>query len=87
MKKSNPPKIHKLSPAKQRRLDQLLQKNAEGRITTKERERLQALVVEAEELMVANSKRLADFAQIDAPQPPIAAVPVTVWVNPQLSER
>jgi hypothetical protein len=83
----NPPKIKKFPSAKQKRLDALLQKNSDGTISAKEKKQLELLVVEAERLMVANSERLAEFARSQSPQPPPAAVPVTVWVNPQLSER
>jgi hypothetical protein len=82
-----PPKINKLASPKQRRLDELLSKNAEGTISTREMERLEALVAEAEDLMVTNARRLAEFARSQSPQPPIAAVPVTVWVNPQVADR
>ena len=87
MSHRTPPKIKNLAPAKQRRLDLLLEKNAAGKITAKERQKLQSLVDEAEALMVANSQRLAEFARKESPQPPSAAVPVTVWVNPQLAEH
>jgi hypothetical protein len=87
MSKSTPPKVKKLAPVKQRRLDVLLEKNAEGTITPKERQSLESLVAEAEKLMVANSQRLAEFARSQSPEPPTAAVPVTVWVNPQLAGR
>jgi hypothetical protein len=87
MNNRTPPKITKFAPAKQRRLDQLLEKNAEGKITAREKEKLESLVAEAEEMMVVNSQRLAEFARSQSPQPPVAAVPVTVWVNPQLAER
>ena len=49
--KSTPPKIRKLTPAKQRRLDQLLELNAEGTIALKDRQKLEQLVAEAEKLM------------------------------------
>ncbi|MGD9633654.1 MAG: hypothetical protein AB7G28_04600 [Pirellulales bacterium] len=87
MSRGVPPKIRAFSPAKQRQLDSLLEKNAAGTISTKEKLKLQSLVDEAEELMVANSRRLADFALRQAPQPPVAAVPVTVWVTPHPTER
>jgi hypothetical protein len=58
MKNTLPPKLRKFPAAKQRRLDQLLEKNAEGKITDHEAAALQRLVHEAEELMVANAKRL-----------------------------
>ena len=87
MNKSTPPKVKKFAPAKQRRLDQLLERNAEGTITAKEKAKLESLVAEAEELMVANSQRFSEFARSESPQLPATAVPVTIWVNPQLAER
>jgi hypothetical protein len=87
MSKTTPPKIRILAAAKQRRLDELLEKNADGTITAKEKAKLESLVSEAEALMLANAERLAEFARRQSPQPPTSAVPVTVWVNPQLAER
>jgi hypothetical protein len=87
MKKPVPPKVRKFPGAKQRRLDQLLEKNAEGTITPKEKATLEQLVAEAEELMVANARRLAEFSKGEAALPPPGAVPVTVWVRPQQAER
>jgi hypothetical protein len=87
MKPSAPPRLARFPAAKQRRLDQLLEKNSEGTITDKEKAKLQQLVAEAEALMVANARRLADFAQRQAAQVPTEAVPVTVWVQPQPGER
>ena len=69
MPSRRPPTVRKLASAKQRRLDALLQKNAEGTITAKEREKLESLVSEAEDLMVANAKRLADFSRSQAAAP------------------
>ena len=63
MSKRTPPKIRRLATAKQQRLDVLLEKNAEGAITEKEKQTLESLVAEAEKLMVANSQRLAEFAR------------------------
>ena len=83
MKKPLPPKLRKFTAAKQRRLDQLLEKNSEGDITPAETAALVQLVTEAEELMVANAKRLAAFSKAEATSPPVGAVPVTVWVQPQ----
>ena len=40
-------------------MDELLDKNREGNITPQERKELERLVAEAEQLMVANGKRLA----------------------------
>ena len=87
MKKPVPPKLQEFPAGKQRRLDNLLEKNSEGTITSKEKAALEQLVVQAEELMVANSKRLAEFARGEAIRPPAGAVPVTVWVQPQQAER
>jgi hypothetical protein len=87
MKQSPPPKLARFPAAKQRRLDQLLEKNSEGTITGKEKAKLTQLVAEAEALMVANARRLADFAQREAARVPTDAVPVTVWVQPQPGER
>ena len=82
MKKSSPPKIAKFAASKQRRLDQLLDRNSEGTLSLAEQARLASLVKEAEELMVLNSQRLAEFARAQSPSPPPNAVPLTVWVNP-----
>jgi hypothetical protein len=82
MKTPSAPRTEKLPAAKQRRLDELLDKNSEGTITARERARLEQLVAEAEQLMVANARRLARFAQKQGPRVPANAVPVTVWVHP-----
>jgi len=86
MKTTVPPKIHKFPAAKQRRLDQLLEKNSEGTITPKEKTALTALVAEAERLMVANARLLAEFSQRETPRSPDGAVPVTVWIQPQRAQ-
>ena len=82
MKKLIPPKLQKFPAAKQRRLDQLLEKNSEGTIRAREKAALEGLVAEAQELMVANARRLARFSKKEAPRPPVDAVPVTVWIRP-----
>jgi hypothetical protein len=87
MKQPAPPKIERFPAAKQRRLDQLLDKNSEGTITDKEKIKLQQLVAEAEELMIANARRLADFSKSEAARAPAGAVPVTVWVQPETGKR
>lgn len=87
MKPSTPPRVQKLAASKQRRLDRLLDKNSEGTITPKERAKLEALVAEAEALMVANAKRLANFARGRGGSPRGKAVPVTVWVQPATATR
>jgi hypothetical protein len=83
MKKPMPPKALKFPASKQRRLDQLLDKNSQGTITATERESLVQLVTEAEQLIVENAKRLAEFSRTEPASPPPGAVPVTVWVQPQ----
>ena len=85
MKEALPPKLKKFPAAKQRRLDELLEKNAGGTITPGEKKRLEQLVGEAEELMVANARLVADFAEAETS--PAAAVPVTVWVKPEHAGR
>ena len=87
MKKPVLPKVRRFPAAKQRRLDQLLEKNSEATITPKEKATREQLVAQAQELMIANAKRLAEFSKREAAQPPAGAVPVTVWVQPQQAER
>ena len=87
MSKPLPPKVKRFPAAKQRALDDLLEKNSDGSITPNERARLDQLVVEAERLMVDNAKRLARFSQRESSVPPPDAVPVTVWVKPEPAER
>ena len=87
MKTSDPPKLEKFPAAKQRRLDQLLEKNSAGTLTIREQAKLNQLVAEAEALMVANARLLADFTLSEAGPTPTGAVPVTVWVHAQPAER
>ena len=87
MKKLGPPKIEKFPAAKQRRMDQLLEKNCAGTITAREKARLEQLVSEAEQLMVVNARRLADFSRGEKARGPANAIPVTVWLQPQLGEH
>jgi hypothetical protein len=87
MKKRVPPKPEKFPAAKQRRLDKLLEKNSEGTITPHEKVKLERLVVEAEELMVSNARRLAKFSRTEGVRPHEGAVPVTVWVQSEPAER
>jgi hypothetical protein len=87
MKKPVPPKVQRFSAAKQRRLDHLLEKNSEGTLSPKERATLEQLVAQAEQLMVANARRLATFARGEKGIVPTNAIPVTVWVQPQHAER
>lgn len=86
MKRPIPPNLKRLSAVKQRRLDVLLDKNAEGTLAPREKAELERLVAEAERLMVANAKRLAAFAEDERAGAPTAAVPVTVWVKPEQVE-
>jgi hypothetical protein len=85
--KSVPPKLGKFPAAKQPRLDVLLEKNSEGTITTKQKAKLQQLVAEAEQWMVANARRLAEFSKRRTTSASAGAVPVTVWVQPEHAER
>ena len=85
MNSSAMPIIKRFPAAKQQRLDELLEKNPTGTLTPREKERLHALVDEAEALMVANAKLLSDFAKRQSSPPPSQAVPVTVWVSPDVS--
>ena len=88
MKRQVPPPLQRLPSAKQRRMDELLEKNGEGTISLKEKAVLDRLVARAEELMVANGKRLADYAEkVKDPVHSVDAVPVTVWVAPSRVER
>ena len=87
MKKALPPKLRKFPAAKQRRLDELLEKNSEGTIAPSEKRRLEQLVAEAEALMVANARLLARFTEAEGATAPAAAVPVTVWVKPEPAGR
>lgn len=58
MNKRVPTKLKQFPAAKQRRMDELLEKNSEGTITLAGKTRLKMLIAEAEQLMVANAKRL-----------------------------
>jgi len=62
MSEQVPPQIARFPAHKQRLLDQLLDKNSEGQITPAEKKELEELVAKAEGLMVANARRVADFA-------------------------
>lgn len=87
MNRRVPPKPKKFPAAKQRRLDELLEKDSAGNITGKEKARLEQLVAEAEQLMVANAKLLAQFSQTQDCGASAGAVPVTVWVRPEYAEH
>lgn len=81
MKKTALPPIKRFPAAKQRLMDKLLDKNAEGNISPTEKTTLQQLVAQAERLMISNGKRLARFTKADAEGNAKGAVPVTVWVT------
>jgi hypothetical protein len=81
MKKATAPPIKRFPAAKQRLMDKLLDKNAEGKISPAEKVTLQRLVGQAERLMIANGRRLARFAKADVARHAKGAVPVTVWVT------
>ncbi len=66
MAKILPPMVKEFSATNQRRLDELLEKNSEGTITPAEKVRLQQLVAEAEQLMVANAQLLARFSPLNS---------------------
>ena len=83
MKKDSPLSIERFPAAKQRLMDKLLEKNAQGKISPREKETLKRLVAQAERLMIANGKRLARFARSNVDRGRVPAVPVTVWVTPQ----
>jgi len=87
MRKPTPPKIKKFPVAKQRRMDELLDKNSEGTITPTEKAKLAQLVEEAERLMVSNAKLLAEFSQKESSGAPPGAVPLTVWVSAEHAGR
>jgi hypothetical protein len=87
MTPQQPPILANFPAAKQERLDELLERNAEQSMSPTERTELESLVAEAEALMVANAKLLADFASHQSPPPPAGAVPVTVWIAPQTVDR
>ena len=78
-----PPRLKKFPVLRQRRLDELLDKNAEGTITPAERAKLEQLVAEAEQVMVDNAKRLAKSPLGDIVKSDAESVPVTVWVKPE----
>jgi len=87
VKKAAPPLVRKFPAAKQRRLDRLLDKNNDGAITAKEKATLEQLVAEAEQWMVANTRRVAKFSKSQGTGARSHAVPVTVWVRPETGER
>lgn len=83
MKQRVPPKLKKLGAAKQRRLDELLDKNSEKPLRGDEKAELDKLVADAERVMVVNAKLLADFSDGEKAGAPAGAIPVSVWVKPE----
>ena len=61
MKPRIPPKLKRLPAVKQKRMDELLERNREGAITGAEKAKLRELVADAEHLMAENAKRVAAF--------------------------
>ena len=85
MKNASPPKLLRFPAAKQKRLNQLLEKNREGKATAREKIALERLVAQAEQVMLANAKRLEKFSK--SAGKPHGAVPVTIWVQPLRAGR
>jgi hypothetical protein len=56
-------KLRRLTAAKQKRLDALMARNNDGRLTDTEMQELRELVREAEEIMLDNARRLAEQRQ------------------------
>jgi hypothetical protein len=56
-------KLRRLTAAKQKRLDTLMARSNEGRLTDAEGQELRTLVREAEEIMLDNARQLADQRQ------------------------
>lgn len=57
------PLLHTLAPQKQALLDTLMGRNNQGELADSEREELRALVQEAEEVLLANARLLAQQQQ------------------------
>jgi hypothetical protein len=62
-------RLRTLAPDKQERLDLLMAKNSAGPMTEAERNELQTLVREAEEITLANARLLAEHRHRLAPSP------------------
>ena len=56
-------KLRRLAAGKQKRLDALMARNNDGKLTTAEGQELRALVREAEEIMLDNARQLAEQRQ------------------------
>ncbi len=52
-------KLRQIAPRKQKRLDTLMTKNNDGKLSSAEKRELRVLVREAEEIMLDNARRLA----------------------------
>jgi Cro/C1-type helix-turn-helix DNA-binding protein len=57
-------KLRRLAAAKQKRLDALMARSNEGKLTPSEGQELRALVREAEEIMLDNARHLAEQRQL-----------------------
>ena len=56
-------KLRRIAAGKQKRLDALMARNNDGKLTDAEGQELRALVREAEEIMLDNARRLAEQRQ------------------------
>ena len=83
MKKTPPPKLKKFAAAKQRRLDELLDKNSEGTITPAEKAAAGAASLRSRTTYGRKHETARSLlANRDGSARHGAAVPVTVWVSP-----
>lgn len=73
--------VQKFPIEKQARMDDLLDRCNRGRISRAEKMELESLVEDAEKLMVANSKRLAQYCRRHGGKREEQGTPVTVWVR------
>lgn len=78
MSEPTTPALAKFPAVNQRRMDELLDKNAEGMIAPAERAELEQLVAEAERLMVENSQRVRNGVPILPQSNPTATVDLAV---------
>lgn len=86
MSGSKPPLAKRFPAAKQRQMDELLTKHANGSISPDEFQVLEKLVADAEELIADNAQRMSEFVASQPEPIPPQAIPVTVWVNPASSD-
>jgi len=75
------PEVHRFPEERQARMDELLDRNSSGKISAAERVELEALVGEAERLMVENTKRLSQYCRRHTGRQQQRRTPVTVWVS------